>query len=441
MAPPLRKGRQLAAQRVGGVVFLVVIALLVSLAVALYQKRFADVVEVSVKTDAIGNQLTVNGDVKVDGLTVGRITDVRSEGDGATVDVAIDADRADLVSADSVAQLVPKTLFGEKYVSLVRPVAGGGERISEGDVLQQDRSAVAVETEEVLTNSLPLLRTLGPDDLSRTLNALSGALRGRGERIGENAVLTQQYLAQLNPALPQLQRDLVGLADLADTYDQAAPDFLAVLDDLSFSARSLVDQQEELATFLDTTSTFDGSLQSLLEENETRLVNLASESLPSLELYARYSPQYGCFLRTIADFEETTNLTFGGLQPGLHITLVGTIDGGPFQPVDKPLFGDESPPTCRGLEEPREIPFPLYRESRDGYNEEAEARCPEVSQGRRSDETACPGPSAAAQTVSAQSTILDLVSAPLLRTSPDAVPEMSGLLLGPMLRGTTVDLD
>ncbi len=429
-------------QRLQGVAFLVVLALLVSLAVAVYQRRFYDVVRVDVRTSAIGNQLSVGGDVEVEGVVVGRITGVSSRGAGATIAVAIDAEHAGLVPADSVARLLPKTLFGEKYVDLVRPPGGDGRPVAEGDVLEQDRATATVETEQVLTDLLPLLRTLGPDDLSRTLGALSGALRGRGERIGENAVLTRDYLAALNPALPAVQRDLVGLADLADTYDQAAPDVLAVLDDLAFSARSLVDQQDELARFLDTTSVVTGAAGSLLADNEQRLVAVAAESLPSLELYARYSPQYGCFLRTIEEFSQVADLV-GGLQPGIHISLVGTIDGGPFLPVDRPVFGDESPPTCRGLEgeATREIPFPLYRESEDGYDDEAEARCPEVSQGRRSNETACPDPSAgSAATVSAQGTAMRLVSAPLLGTSPDAVPPLSALLLGPMVRGTTVTL-
>ena len=73
MSPPLRKGRALASQRLAGLVFLAVIAGLVLLTVALYQKRFASVVMVDLRTGPVGNQLTERADVKVRGLRVGEV--------------------------------------------------------------------------------------------------------------------------------------------------------------------------------------------------------------------------------------------------------------------------------------------------------------------------------------------------------------------------------
>ena len=58
MAAPLRKGRALALQRLNGVAFLVVMAVLVSLTVAVYQKRFTPVVTVELQATRAGNQLS-----------------------------------------------------------------------------------------------------------------------------------------------------------------------------------------------------------------------------------------------------------------------------------------------------------------------------------------------------------------------------------------------
>ncbi len=424
MAVPRPAGRlALVRLRVSGVVFLVVIALLVGLSVALYNKAFTDVVTVRLQADRAGNQLSAPTDVKMRGLIVGEVRSVESDGDGATIELALQPDKVDLIPADVQAQLLPKTLFGEKFVSLVSPVGGSTEPIAEGDVIGQDRSTTSIETARVLDDLVPLLKALGPDDLSRTLNALSGALRGRGERIGENAVLVQQYLAQLNPALPTIQRDLVGLADLADTYDQAAPDLLAVLDDLSFSARSLVDQQEELAQFLDTTSSFTGSLDSLLQENEQRLIRVASESVAPLQLFADYSPGFGCFLQGFSDYQPIVEKTFGGLQPGLHITLVGTIDQGPYAPGDEPEYVETGPPDCRGLPNPQ-IPAP-DEPFGDGYRDETEVR----AQG-----AVAPTPvdSPAGQRRLANAVLGASIGQPVGDLA------MPGLLVGPLARGTTV---
>ncbi len=58
-----------------------------------------------------------------------------------------------------------------------------------------------------------------PRQLSTTLNALSGALRGRGDRLGNNFLLTDNYLRQLNPELPTIEQDFRGIADLGDNVD------------------------------------------------------------------------------------------------------------------------------------------------------------------------------------------------------------------------------
>jgi virulence factor Mce-like protein len=443
VSAPLRRGAALARQRLAGLVFLVVIALLLALSVAVYDRRFADVVEVGLRTDRIGNQLTVNGDVKVRGLIVGRITDVDSTGDGATITMAIDRDKAALVPRTSVGRLLPKTLFGEKFVALVPPPAGAAAApgVREGDELQQDRSARAIETAEVLDDLLPLLTALDPEGLSATLSALSGALRGRGDEIGDTLVRSRDYLAALNPALPTLQKDLQGLADLADALDDAAPDLLAVLDDLSFSSRSVQDQSDALSRFLTTTTAFAGSGDALLRQNEQRLVRVASDSRAPLALYEDYAAGYGCFLRALDALEPIIGRSFGGAQPGLRITLEVTADQGGFLPTDTPLNADTTGPSCYGLDPRLKDDITVYREAADGYNDDLEQATPGVQTGRTGeaaqpndlDGTPPSGP------VSARSTgAVKVVSAPVLGTTPDRVPDLAELMLGPLVRGTTV---
>ena len=48
-------------------------------------------------------------------------------------------------SRPSSGQIVPKTLFGEKYVSLVIPEAPAPESIRTGDVIDQTKTATEVE--------------------------------------------------------------------------------------------------------------------------------------------------------------------------------------------------------------------------------------------------------------------------------------------------------
>ena len=75
------------------------------------------------------------------------------------------------------AQILPKTLFGEQYVSLVD---AGGPRCGitrAGDTIPQDRSKGALETQKVLGDILPLLTAVSPAELNATLTALAEALQ------------------------------------------------------------------------------------------------------------------------------------------------------------------------------------------------------------------------------------------------------------------------
>ncbi len=445
MPAPIVRGREQLRRYAAGVVFLVAVALLVSLSIGIYTKAFTDVVWVSLQTDRIGNQLSVHGDVKLRGIVVGEVREVRSRGTGATIRLAIDNDRAGQVPANVHARLLPKTLFGEKEVALQLPDGPAERPVRDGDVITQDRTSVGIETQRVLSDLLPLLESLHPEQLSLTLNALSSALRGRGDRLGANLALNADYFRALNPSLPTLLADFRGLADVSQSYAEATPDLLRLLDDFSAVARNTVDQRQELATFLRTTTAFTGSARRFLSVNERSLVDLAADSRPSLALYQRYSPGFACMLHTLPGQELLGRRTFGGDIPGLHITLEVVRDQGAYVPGDEPRFAEDRGPSCMGLTGPPVRPYPATYEPKDGYCDEAEAASPGVTTGNCR-EPSSPGASAVraqddpagALGGKAQRAQVGAAVAPLMGVPPDRVGDLATMLFGPLARGATV---
>jgi virulence factor Mce-like protein len=353
VAAPLLRGRAAVAQRVVGVLFLVVLLGLVALTIAIYQKAFTPTVDVVLQADRAGNQLTSGADVKARGVIVGAVRDIRATDDGAELTLALEPGMVDQLPSDASAQLLPKTLFGEKYVALVFDEGSSAPPLSEGDVIAQDRSETGREFSEALDSLLPLLQTLEPQQVSTTLNALSTALRGRGEQIGDNLVLVRQYLQEFNPELPVLEEDFRGIADFADNLDASADDFLTVLRNLSEVNRNLVDQEQELDTFLRRTAESSGTIEGFVAENEERFIALAAEGRLPLELFGEFAPQFPCLAQGLAESELFIGDTFGGLQPGLHITLEFIEDQGGYLPnADEPQFLERAGPDCFGLPRP-----------------------------------------------------------------------------------------
>jgi virulence factor Mce-like protein len=346
-------GGTVVRRRLQGVAFLVVLALLLGLSVATYKKVFTEVARVTLEADTAGNQLQEASDVKVRGVIVGDVRAVDARAEGARIELAIRPEFLAQIPANVTVRLLPKTLFGERYVALQLPEDPAPERLSDGDVIGQDRTENAIELQRVIDDTLPLLQAVHPEDLSFTLGAVADALRGRGDDLGANLAATGEYFGQINTVLPELQADISGLADFAETYEGAADDLLAVLDNLAITNQTVVDQEEQLRRTFTVGTSSSNVTAGFLERNERNIISLAESSRPVLGLFAEYSPIYPCLLEGLARSVPRIGETFGqDGDPALNLNIVFTFPPrNPYQPGDQPIYADNAPPDCRGLDD------------------------------------------------------------------------------------------
>jgi len=433
-----------------GLAFVVVIALLIALAIGKYVGAFESGIPVTLKVDRIGNQLADGGDVKVRGLIVGSIEQVSTTGDGATVSLSIDPEMADRIPADVTARLLPKTLFGEKYVSLVPPENGtdaGRARIAAGDVIGEDRSRSAREVGQVLDNLLPLLKAVKPDKLATTLGSLSQALQGRGEKLGQTLVGLNTLLDGLNPSIPDLQADVTQLADFSDNLSEASPDLLNALNDFTVTSKTIVEKKDGLSELFSTLTGTSDDLRAFLDANGENIISLAATSRPTLGTLARYAPEFPCLLGQLTDLIPRIDAAFGKgtNEPGIHVTLEIAANRGKYVPGDEPKYRDDRGPRCYpivlpGPQSPPDGPF------RDG------SRTPAPPVGTPGPEFAGSGMIPPNYSIQPSSYDMGLPNSPGERqvvgelvaaqqgTSPQAVPSWSSMLVGPLYRGTEVTL-
>ncbi|PTH88611.1 mammalian cell entry protein [Streptomyces sp. A244] len=406
--------------RLYGVVFIAVLALLLSLSVAVYRQAFTPVVRITLEADSLGNQLDPRADVKLRGLLVGEVREVRADGTKATLGIALKPEHVARIPSDVHARLLPKTLFGEKYVDLVAPGGSAARPIRAGDVITQDRTRVGIEVQQLMNDLLPLLRTVQPGKLNATLSAFATALEGRGDRIGDNLTRVEAYLRRLNPHLPSLREDIARFADVAEVYGDAAPDLMEILRNTVTTSRTIVEQKDRLAAALTTTATVAGTGEDFLDANGDRLITLGRVSRPTLELFARYSPQYPCLLDGLVRQEKASEEAFRGGK--MHITLEVVRPRGAYEPGEEPRYGERSGPNCRDLPHP-----PV---SAPGAH---------LDDGSSKPGTASGGPLGVSATRAEQRAVGSLV-APVLGVPADEVPPVATLLFGPMARGTAVSV-
>jgi phospholipid/cholesterol/gamma-HCH transport system substrate-binding protein len=412
-------------RRSAGLAFLLVLGLLVALSVAAFQQRFTPVVPVTVLTDSIGNQLQARSDVKIRGLIVGEVRSVSTSGDGARIQLALQPAAAKSIPDNVSVRLLPKTLFGERYVELVLP-AKPGPAIRSGAVIPQDRSSGALELEQVFDDLLPLLQAVQPAKLSATLNALATALDGRGKQLGANLVALDTYFKGLNPHLPALTTDIRRLTSVATTYSAAVPDLLTTVRNLSATADTVVAKQDSLGPFLRGVTGVANTATTMLQQDGGRIIQVGQLSRPTLETLARYSPEFSCLTKGLTGIEPRLTQAFSG--GALHITLEVVTPRPAYQQGQEPVFADTSGPDCRGLPHPAGSQAHPYQPQQfdDGVGGSGSTAASDLPGAVSMGDAGTP----------AEQRITDALFAPELGSHPAPV---SDLLLGPMVRGTVVN--
>jgi virulence factor Mce-like protein len=351
-----------------GLAFVVVMLLLVGLSIAQYAGAFRRGASVMLKADHAGSQLNERADVKVRGLIVGRVASITSTGDGADIVLSIDSDKIDQIPQNVTARLLPKTLFGEKFVALEPPATPSPTHLADGDVIGQDRSATAREVDAALDDLEPVLTAVQPDKLKGTLGAVAMGLDGRGEQLGQTLVGLNVLVEGITPSVPALQDDLRDLATLSETAADTAPDLLSALDDLTVPANTIVDQADNLRAVYSSVIGASDDLRAFLDANGENIIQLVATSRPTLETLAFYSPEFPCFFRNLVSVIPRGEEVFGAPgsvnagKPGIHVTIELPTDpkrGKYKYPEDLPEFSDDRGPRCYPSAPPNQN-YPQY---------------------------------------------------------------------------------
>lgn len=414
-----------------GVVFLTAIALLIGLSIAVYTKTFESVTMVTIKAERAGLQLPKFGDVRVNGALVGLVREVSQDGEQASIKVGLDPEHAKEIPDNATVEILPTTLFGQKYISFVVPETPSDEPLRDGDVIPAERVDTNVELSRVLGDLFPLLRSIRPADLNATLNALATALGGRGEQLGTTMDKLASYLGSIEADLPKLRENLVLLADVANTYSLAAPDILSILRNATVTSQTVVESKEELNRFFGDLAGLADISGRILADNERNLIRATELSAPVMDLLAVYSPEFPCLLRGLDRYTENLNEIFEGDRVKQYIELVPN-QYEPYEVEDRPVYGEVGHgPWCAGLPFPP-VPVPPY-DADDGNDRSIDPNSPFTLLFGAS-----ASPAMGYVGTEADQRIVSVMLSSRSGGSPESFGSVSSLVFGPLVRGAEV---
>jgi phospholipid/cholesterol/gamma-HCH transport system substrate-binding protein len=417
------------------------------LSAAFYNKTFITVTPVTLQASHTGTQLALGADVKLRGIIVGDVRKVTTTGSGATISLALQPAKAKLIPQNVLARILPKTLFGQKFVDLVIPPDASAVSLKSHDVIPEDRSKEAIEVETVLSNILPVLETVSPEKLNATLTAIADSLEGRGNELGDNLARLDTYLRTFNQHLPSFTTDISELASVADSYDQAAPDLLRFLANSSVTSQTITAKQNTLLQFLRDTATFSDTATGVLTDNETRLSQLGQVSRPILDELGSRSSYISQTIDGLAALAPKLEQVFGSgtNKNWLHINLIPVTPKGAYvAPNDCPKYvnkeGAQYGPNCG------------TGSAAAGADAGSATVLPSLPAAVQKDLQLDSSGTAASDTSSADNVVGTPAEQQLIASIVGAVTNaqaktqlsesgVADMLLGPMMRGTTVKTD
>ncbi|AQA06496.1 mammalian cell entry protein [Mycobacterium sp. MS1601] len=231
------------------------------------------------RTNVVGyfansNGIFVGDDVKILGVTVGKIDKIEPEPERVKISFWYDSSHD--VPADAMAAILSPALVTGRAIQLT-PAYTGGPVMESGAVIPQDRTAVPVEYDtfrqqlQRLTDTLEPTEAGGVSTLGSAINTAADNLRGQGANIRDTVIKLSQAFSALGDHSTDIFSTVKNLSILVSAL-QTSTDLMRQLNqNLADVTGLLADDPDEIASAIRDLNTAVGEVQTFVAENRETL--------------------------------------------------------------------------------------------------------------------------------------------------------------------------
>lgn len=254
------------ARRIVGTASAVLLLALLALALDV---RFttAGAYEVEAELGRAGTGLRSGSDVKLRGVNVGQVSEVRIDDTGA-VTATIELRPEPRLPDDVVPVVTPKTFLGEKQVELRTDRRVEAPWLEAGQVLTTPGELVPTEPVAVIDQLGTLLRDVDDDKLAALIDALAAFDHDDAERFGEGIETGAELTAFLSRTAPDQLERMGDAARAMDALADTGGELTRLAEALPGGIAPLVDNREALTATIDSVGPFTATLGEFLRVEE-----------------------------------------------------------------------------------------------------------------------------------------------------------------------------
>jgi virulence factor Mce-like protein len=333
-----------------GLASVATLVVIVLVAAGMFRGDFANSVPLTVISDRAG--LVMNPDAKVQllGVQIGRVSSIEElPNGGAVLHLAIDPGQLRDIPANVAVDIASPTVFGAKTVQLTVPPDPSPQKLNPGQTLTAGH--VTVEFNTMFEKLSTLLSAIEPVKLNQTLTAMSAALSGRGEHLGNSLAALDNTMSKIDPSLANLSHDLDVAPDVIDAYADSSQNLLTIASSAARISQTIVDKKGDLDAVLLSAIGLADTGTDVIGSNGQGLQDALHLLVPTTDLTNEYNRGLNCALGGLLEIQKTTPLSEPGVM--LSIGFTGARERYRY-PKNLPKVAATGGPICNGL--PR-IPF------------------------------------------------------------------------------------
>ena len=253
-----------------------------------------DTIEIRAEFDDALN-LAVGAPVKVNGVDMGKVEDIRPKDFTAVATLKVKTDAE--VREGAHARLRYTTPLGELFVDITNPATGA--KLADDAVLSRTATTTAPSVEDALAQASLLINGGGLDQLQTVTEQLNKALNGHEDDYRALLDKASVFLTQANATTQSIDAVLTSLNSLSTTLNGRKETINRALREIRPAAKVLREKTPQFTALLAEVERFTGAANQTVGATRSQLLTLLGELEPVLAEFARNNGTFETSLRAV----------------------------------------------------------------------------------------------------------------------------------------------
>lgn len=237
--------------------------------------------------------IAAGDDVRISGVRVGKVEDVRLDGLNARVRFTVSVDQK--VYKETTATVEFLNLLGQRFIHLETETKG--EVLAAGSTIPLSNTREGLDLSAVFNAFRPLFEMIKPEDVNALATEITQALQGQGGSLRHLAEQTAALTGHLEDRDQVIGAVIEQLTVVMETMDEHRVQFRSMITELNGLTGTIAKNRDQIGSTIDAVQAMVSSFASLLADGGDSVVRDIDALAAWTDSFASVAPQLGARLK------------------------------------------------------------------------------------------------------------------------------------------------